>query len=110
MEKIKLKIREFDAISNSLIVSFGDETTSNEKLDASMALAYQPTMFPDIIDNPQEILKRIAFSGISVIEQQKIKETFIADTNKINAFKSLIGQSFEFLVSELTSSIVDPNQ
>lgn len=107
MEKIKLKIRDFDEASNSLIVAFGCDDTHDSVLDTCTALAYQPTMFPDIND-PKEILRRIAFSGISLVEQQKVRDAFAADTNKVNAYKALVGQSFEFSVSELlTPTIVD---
>lgn len=107
MEKIKLKIRDFDEASNSLIVAFGCDDTHDSVLDTCPALAYQPTMFPDIND-PEEILRRIAFSGISLVEQQKAKDAFAADTNKVNVYKALVGQSFEFSVSELlTPTIVD---
>jgi hypothetical protein len=107
VEKIKLKIRAFDEISNSLIVAFGCDDTHDSALDTCNALAYQPTMFPDVND-PEEVLRRIAFSGISLVEQQKVIEAFAADTNKLNAYKSLVGQSFEFSVSELlTPTIVD---
>lgn len=105
MEKIKLKIRAFDEISNSLIVAFGCDDTHDSALDTCNALAYQPTMFPDVND-PEEVLRRIAFSGISLVEQQKVIEAFAADTNKLNAYKSLVGQSFEFSVSELLTPTI----
>lgn len=111
MEKIKLKIRGFDESSNSLIVAFGCDDTHESVLDTCTVLAYQPTMFPDVND-PKEILRRIAFSGISLVEQQKTSDAFAADTDKINAYKALVGQSFEFSVSELlTPSIMgDANE
>ena len=107
METIKLKVRDFDEATNSLIVAFGCDDTQDSALDTCTALAYQPTMFPDV-DDPNEILRRIAFSGISLVEQQKVKDAFAADTNKVNAYKALVGQSFEFSIAELTApTIVD---
>jgi hypothetical protein len=108
MEKIKVKIRAFDEASNSLIVAFGCDDTDDVVLDTCTALAYQPTMFSDVVD-PTEVLRRIAFSGISLVQQQKIQEAFAADTNRINTYKSFVGQSFEFSIAELTAPPIVEN-
>jgi len=105
MDKIKVTIKEFDADSGSLVVSFGCEE-SDPNTNNYPSLAYQPTMWPDITD-PVEVLKRIAFSGISIVEMQKIKEQFAADEQRLNAYKSLVGQTFEFDVAELMAPTLE---
>jgi len=107
METIKLKVCGYEDASNSLIISFGCGTDSPEKLDIYEKLAYQPTMWPDASTvEPTEIIKRIAVSGVSLVEQRKIKETFVENKNQIDAFKGLIGQTFEFSVQELYTPMV----
>jgi hypothetical protein len=104
MNTIKLKVRGFDEDSQSLLISFGCDESHSESLDNCQVLAYQPTMWPDIAD-PLEVLKRIAFSGIHIVEMQKIKDQFAADESKVNAYKGLVGETFEFPVSELLAPI-----
>jgi hypothetical protein len=103
MNKLFMQIKEYDEVSNSLIVSFAsDETKSQNPLDYP-EYAYQPlTMWSDIT-NPVEIQKRIAQSGIVLTEQQQIKENFNADPIKMEMYKNMVGQTIEYNVSELIS-------
>jgi hypothetical protein len=104
MKKIKLKIKGYDEDSNSLIVSFASDETQSQNPDDYQSYAYQPmTMWPDIND-VNEITKRIAQAGIYLAEQQKIKEQFVADTSKVEAYKALVGNEVEFNIADITTT------
>jgi hypothetical protein len=105
MEKIKVKIVAFDEESLSLVVAFGDSNSNFDASERNVTLAYQPTMWPDVTD-PNELLKRIAFSGIGILETEKLKKDFATNSSNITTYKSMAGQVFEFSVQELLSPIV----
>lgn len=105
MDVIKVKICGYEEDSNSLIVSFGCDETEADHTDTCQRLAYQPTMFSDLSE-PEDVIKRIAVSGISIVQQQKQLEEFIADQNRVNAFKAMVGQTFQFSVQELLAPAV----
>lgn len=101
MEKVKMKIMGYDDTSNSLLVSFASDTTKSANPEDYPSYAFQPlTMWPDISD-PQEIKKRIAMAGMYQVMLQEAEEKFIADPNRVNAFKSMVGQTYDFSTSEL---------
>lgn len=107
MKKIKMKINGYDEASHSLLISFAsDENQSNDPSDYP-SYAYQPmSMWPDINDI-NEIKKRLAQAGIYLTEQQKIKEQFVADQSKVDAYKSMIGEVIEYNLDDL---IITPTQ
>jgi hypothetical protein len=101
MNKLFMKVKDYDEVSNSLIVSFASDETESQNPSDYPEYAYQPlTMWPDIT-NPIEIQKRIAQSGIVLAEQQKIKENFSADPTKMEMYKNMVGQTIEYNVAEL---------
>lgn len=101
MEKVKMKITGYDEDSNSLLVSFASDTTKSDDPSDYPSYAFQPlTMWPDISD-PNEIKKRIAVAGIYHVTLQEAEEKFIADPDRINAFKSMVGQTYAFSTDEL---------
>lgn len=103
MNKIKLKINEYDEESDSLLVSFASDETQSQDPATYQSYAYQPmTMWPDVTD-VNEIKKRLAQAGIYLAEQQKIKEQFKADQTKIDAYKAMVGEVLEFNISDITS-------
>ena len=101
MNTLKMKIVAFDEQSQSLEVAFAsDETASQNPLDYQ-AVAYQPlTMWPDTTDI-DELKRQIAVAGMWQAEQQAKKEAFIADSNRVNALKALVGQEVQYSVSDL---------
>jgi hypothetical protein len=103
MNKIIMKITGYDELSNSLIVSYASDTTKSQDPSDYTSYAYQPmTMWPDVTDL-NEIKKRMAQAGIATVHQQKIKEDFVADPAKIDAYKNMVGQTIEFNVSDLVT-------
>jgi len=107
MNTLKMKIVAFDEDSKSLLVSFAsDETASFNPVDYP-AVAYQPAaMWPDVVDSA-EIMRRIAYSGIYMAEQQAIKERFDSNPDAIDALRNLVGTESTHSVAELVSQQQD---
>lgn len=96
-----MKIVGFDEPSNSLLVSFASDETSSQNPEDYAALAFQPaTMWPGVNDLT-EIKKRIAVAGMYTTSVQAIREKLSADTTRIDALKSLVGQTASFAISDL---------
>jgi hypothetical protein len=103
MKKIKIKINGYDEDTHSLLVSFASDETKSQDPSDYQSVAYQPmTMWPDVSD-VNEITKRIAQAGIYLAEQQKIKEQFVADKEKVDSYKSLVGSQMEYNIDDITS-------
>lgn len=101
MNKLYMKIHGFEEPTGSLLVSFASDTTKSPNPEDYLQYAFQPVkMWPDITD-PTEIAKRIAVAGMYHVEQQEIEEKFAADTIKVNAYKAMVGQNKEYLISDL---------
>jgi hypothetical protein len=110
MNKIKFKINGYDEDSHSLIVSFASDETQSQDPASYQSVAYQPmTMWPDVTDL-NEIKKRIAQAGIYLANQQKIKEQFVADTAKVEAYKAMVGEVIEFNVADITTPVTYGNE
>lgn len=102
MNSVNMKIVGYDEDSQSLLVSFASDVTRSQDPEQYPALAFQPlAMWPDITDMV-EIKKRLAIVGMHQVERQKSKENFLADPNKVEALKALVGQSFTYQVADLT--------
>jgi len=101
-----MKINGYDESSGSLIVSFCSDTTASQNPADYPSFAYQPiTMFPDITD-VQEITQRLAFAGVFEAEMAAKKEAVLQDTARIDAFKALVGQEFEYNINDLRNTII----
>lgn len=104
MNTLKMKITGFDASSNSLLVAFSSDTTAKTDPEDYPSYAFQPyTMFPDVQDT-REIVKKIAYIGLHTAERQVKEETLERNSEKIQALRSLVGQSFEFSAADLQSA------
>jgi hypothetical protein len=103
MNSVKMKVVGWDEETLSLIIKFAaDDSSSN--IDDVNALAYQPfSMFPDSSNNTETLVKKIAVSGISICNMQKIIDQAKQNTAKIEEMKNLVGQTFEYSVEELLS-------
>lgn len=96
-----MKINGYEEASNSLLVSFASDETQSQDPSDYTEYAYQPmTMWPDVTD-PAEIKKRIAQSGVVLVEQQKMKEAFVLNPAQLDAYKNMVGQTTEYNLSEL---------
>lgn len=107
MQNIKMKIVGFDDESQSLLVSFAsDSTNSNDPADYS-PVAFQPAvMWPGVTD-VEVIKRRIAQTGIGIVEQQKFKEDFDANSQLTASMASLSGTEFAFDVADLVDAPSD---
>lgn len=104
MNYVKLKITGYEEESNSLLVSFASDTTASADPDSYPSFAFQPlTMWPDVNDLEQ-IKFNLAVAGMWHAQQQADREAFIADEQRVNALKALVGQEIQYPVSELLPS------
>jgi hypothetical protein len=102
MNKLKMKIIDWEPQSLSLIVKFTSDVNSFE-VDDARPLAFQPlTMFPGVTDI-DEVLKRIAVSGIGICENEAIRENALKNASKLENFANLKDQTFEYDVSYLVN-------
>jgi hypothetical protein len=102
MDKVKMRIMGYDEANHSLLVCFASDTTNSQNPADYPTYAFQPlTMWPDVTD-ANEIKKRIAMAGMHHAQMQEAKENFVADPQRVNAFKGMVGQTHEFTVNELT--------
>ena len=107
MDKVRMKITGYDEASHSLLVSFASDTTKSQNPADYPSYAFQPlTMWPDVSD-VNELKKRLAVSGMHHAQMQEAKEKFVADPQRVNALKAMVGQAQEFTVNELT---IVPNE
>ena len=107
MNSIKFKIKSYDEVSNSLIVSFASDTTVSQDPDAYTALAFNPLiMWPDITDI-EELKQQLAIAGVHQAALQETKEQFDANPARIAALQALVGQTYEYNVADLDIPAVD---
>jgi hypothetical protein len=108
MDIVKFKIKSYEEDTNSLLISFASDTTANQDPEAYTAYAFQPlTMWPEVTDITQ-LKKELARAGMYHAQQQEARERFVADPERIAALKSLVGQTHEFTVAELTTTFITP--
>jgi len=109
MNTVFMKIVGFDELSNSLLVSFASDETKSQNPEDYAPLAFQPaTMWPGV-ENTADITKRIAVAGMYNVSVQATMEKLSADTARIDALKSLVGQASSFAVSDLEAPLDSPN-
>jgi hypothetical protein len=100
MEKITMKVVDWDESSMSLIVKFNSDINETD-IEQARPLAYQPmSMFPNVQDI-NEVIKRVAVSGIHLCEMQALEEQNRKNEEKLQKFRELKDQTFEFTVDEL---------
>ena len=97
-----MKIIDWEPQSLSLIVKFTSDVNSFE-VDDARPLAFQPlTMFPGVTDI-DEVLKRIAVSGIGICENEAIRENALKNASNLENFANLKDQTFEYDVNYLVN-------
>jgi hypothetical protein len=96
-----MKINGYDEASCSLLVSFASDKTKYQDPSQYQSYAYQPmNMWPGVTD-PTEILQRLAVAGLYQTEAIAREESFIENTDLIDAYKALVGQVTEYDMSTL---------
>jgi len=99
MKKLKMKIVDYDAESNSVIVAFASENSKNP-IDYYPTCAYQSTMF----DNPSDteaVFEEIARAGVAIAMQQDKEDNFKADKILEKNYKPFVGKEFEYDIENL---------
>jgi hypothetical protein len=101
MHYIKMKIVAIEEQSYSLLCAYASDDTKSQDPSDYPAYAYQPmNMWPDVTD-PEELKQRMAVAGIFLAENQAREEQFIADPQKIEQYKAMVGQVVEYPIAEL---------
>lgn len=109
MNTIKFKIKRYDDETNSIIVAFSSDETATNNPDDYQEFAFQPTVqYPDIT-NMEVLKKRIAEQGMAIADMAKKIEDAKSNTTMQNNWKALVGQTFEYETSVLTSADVEVN-
>lgn len=105
MNKLYIKIHDYQEESGSLVVSFASDTTASQNPADYTPLAFQPSqMWPDI-DDVDELKKRIAQIGIFHAEQQERNEKLKENKNREAALKALVGFEHVYDTSSLTAPV-----
>lgn len=95
-----MKIVDWDNETMSLIVKFTSDINETS-IDDATPLSYQPfDMFPDV-KSVDELVKRVAVSGIHLCEQLANREKNQKDLEKIANMQNLKDKTFQFTVDEL---------
>lgn len=93
-----MKIHEYDG--ENLIVSFSSDE-NKKTIDEYQKINFQPSVSFLDINDPEEIIKQIAFYGIHHCETEIKKENIKENKNITDFYKSKVNQILEFDVSEL---------
>lgn len=98
VNKLIMKIHEYDEASGSLVVSFKSDN-SVKSIDDYPRMAYQPTIFEE--SDVEAVIKKIAITGVSVAEAQDKQDSFKLNETEVSLFKSKVGQEITYDVSDL---------
>jgi hypothetical protein len=110
MQTLKMKIVGYEEESGSLLVAFASDETQHDDPAQYPAYAFQPvSMWHDVTD-PEEIKKRIAVAGVWHAQNQAQKENFVADPVRVQQFKDMVGQTFEYPIGALVTTPTYDNE
>ena len=108
MTTLKMKVLSYEDATDSLIVSFASSDNVSQNPEDYQGFAYQPAnMWPDA-QSVEEIKKRIAVSGLYVVEQQKRREDLQNNPSRKLELKALVGEVFTYTTSALDPSNPEP--
>lgn len=97
----------YDESNHSILVSFASDTTEHSDPSMYPSLAFQPlNMWPDVED-VNELKKRIATAGLYQAQLQETQEKITLDTTRIETFKNMVGEEYEYVISELSSDFYE---
>ena len=104
MQEIIMKIKGYDDVSHSLVVSWCSDATKSQNPDDYQSLALQPlSMWPDA-DN-ELLIRRIAEMGIAHVQSIERKENITEDDSRIQYLRSLVDQEFRMNVNDMMNEI-----
>lgn len=102
MPKLKMKIKDYDEVSNSVIASFCTDE-SLKSIDEYPSYCYQPRSFHET--DPNKFLSQIARAGWHVAQQQDEDDRFFDNPDNKKIFQSWIGKEFEFTEQDIATAV-----
>lgn len=99
MKKLKLRIDEWDG--TSLLISC---TSDDKDFDNCSCAAYQPAFYQS--SDIESLLKEIARSSISLLEDLEKKEQFKESESLIDEISKTVGNVYEWDISDLVNQDV----
>lgn len=102
---IEMKIVAFEEETNSLIVSF-KSNSSTESFDNLRTYAYQPTVFD--VQTADDFIKEVAKTGVSIAETQDKEVAIKENSEMIAAIKQRVGTTQVFNVADLFVQPTEP--
>lgn len=98
MERIKVKIHEYDEETHSLIVSFASD--DNELgVDEYRKYAFSISNYNP--DDLQETIYAIAVQGLSIVNKQKMEEEAKKNNDNVEKAKLEVNKVYDFDVKDL---------
>lgn len=97
-----MKIHSYDEENSSLIVSFATDESQHAPEDYT-PVAFQPNTLNGMESAEQEI-NQIAQRGLWIAREQDHKDKLGIDQAKIDYYVSLVGQTLEFNIDDITDS------
>lgn len=98
MDKLSMKIHSYEPDSNSIIVSFSSDV-STQSIDDYQKLAFQ--LHNINATSVASVLKEIALGGLHIAATQDRKDSMIADSAAIAAYTEMVGQTLTFNVADI---------
>ena len=99
MEKITVKIIDWDELNGFLIVKFLEDGV---ELSNSEPLNFQPYSLDSLdFNNQEETIKIIAKAGMEMIEYENKKKSFNENEDIVKKYRELKGKEIEFDVTDL---------
>lgn len=101
MQTLTMKIVDWDETTLSVIVKYSSDVNTTA-IDDCMSVAIQPmSLFVDERDDVDQVLKRIAKTGIGYCAHLAKIERACLDDAKVDFFRNLKGQTLTFPVNDL---------
>lgn len=91
--KYKLYISGYIEETQQLLVSFSSDDTSNEAIDYQ-SMAFDIVPYGDV--TAQQVVDMIAKTAPTICSDIVTQETYTDDSQKAQALRSLVGQTFEY--------------
>jgi hypothetical protein len=104
---IFMKVTGYDDITHSVLVSFASDSTNSQNPDDYTVYAFQPSVLCPGETNIENVKRIIAQAGIAIAESHTAKESIIANPNRMDDLKSLIGQTFSYSTEDLIPESLD---
>jgi hypothetical protein len=99
MKSLKMKIVDFDAINSTLYIKFASDL-AEKPIDKYEAHKFNVMEQGDDVEL-RDIVKALAQNGWNIALQQELAEQNAKDNEKVQKYKSLVNEEFDYLAEEL---------